>query len=84
MPALELGADLRYVSARYADTANTLRDDAYTLVGASASYKLNRTTRLVLRGKTLTDKIYADSFSGSTMAYLGQPRTIDLSIQSSF
>lgn len=84
VPALELGADLRYVSARYADTANTLRDDAYTLVGASASYKLNRTTRLVLRGKNLTDKIYADSFSGSTMVYLGQPRTIDLSIQSGF
>lgn len=84
LPAIELGADLRYVSSRYADTANTLSDDAYTLFGASASYKLDRTTRLVLRGKNLTDKIYAESFSGTNMAYLGQPRTIDISIQTSF
>ena len=84
LPAIELGADLRYVSSRYADTANTLSDDAYTLFGVSASYKLDRTTRLVLRGKNLTDKIYAESFSGTNMVYLGQPRTIDLSIQTSF
>ncbi len=84
LPAVELGADLRYVSSRYADTANTLSDDAYTLLGASASYQLDRTTRLVLRGKNLTDKIYAESFSGTGMVYLGQPRTVDLSIQTSF
>ena len=84
LPAIELGADLRYVSSRYANTANTLSDDAYTLLGASASYKLDRKTRLVLRGKNLSDKIYAESFSGSDMAYLGQPRTFDLSIQTSF
>lgn len=81
---LDLGADLRHVSSRYADSANTLSDGAYTLLGAYASLKLDRRTRLVLRGKNLTDKIYAESFSGANMVYLGTPRTIDLSIQASF
>lgn len=81
---LELGTDLRHVSARYANSANTLSDDGYTLLGAHASYQLDRRTRLVLRGKNLSDKIYAESFSGTNMVYLGRPRTLELSIQSSF
>jgi len=81
---LELGSDLRHVSARYANSANTLSGDAYTLLGAYASYQLDRRTRIVLRGKNLTDKIYAESFSGTNMVYLGRPRTVDLSIQTSF
>lgn len=81
---VELGADLRYVASRYADTANTLSDDGYILLGAYASYKLDRQTKVVLRGKNLTDKIYAESFSGTNMIYLGAPRTVDLSIQTSF
>ena len=81
---LELGSDLRHVSARYANSANTLSGDAYTLLGAYASYQLDRRTRIVLRGKNLTDKIYAESFSGTNMVYLGRPRTVDLSIQVSF
>lgn len=81
---LELGSDLRHVSSRYANSANTLSDDAYTLLGAYASYQLDRRTRIVLRGKNLTDRIYAESFSGTNMVYLGRPRTVDLSIQTSF
>lgn len=81
---LELGTDLRHVSSRYANSANTVSEGAYTLLGAYASYKLDRKTKIVLRGKNLTDKIYSESFSGTTMAYLGQPRTLDLSIQTSF
>lgn len=84
IPSVELGADLRYVSSRYANTANTLSEGSYTLLGASASYKLDRKTRIVLRGKNLTDEIYSESFSGTNMVYLGAPRSFDLSIQSSF
>jgi iron complex outermembrane receptor protein len=81
---LELGTDLRHVSARYANAANTLSDDGYTLLGAHASYQLDRRTRIVLRGKNLSDRIYAESFSGTNMIYLGRPRSFDLSIQTSF
>jgi iron complex outermembrane recepter protein len=81
---LELGSDLRHVSSRYANSANTLSGDSYTLLGAYASYQVDRRTRIVLRGKNLTDEIYPESFSGTNMIYLGRPRTVDLSIQTSF
>jgi len=81
---LELGSDLRHVSSRYANSANTLSGDSYTLLGAYTSYQVDRRTRIVLRGKNLTDEIYPESFSGTNMIYLGRPRTVDLSIQTSF
>jgi iron complex outermembrane receptor protein len=82
--AWEVGADARYVSSRYADAANTVSDGAYSLFGAFASYKFDRTTKVVARIKNLTDKIYAENLSGTSMAYLGAPRTFDVSVQTSF
>ena len=81
---LEVGGDLRYVSSRYADTANTVYDDAYTLLGAYAAYTFDKRTRVTARIKNLTDKVYAESFSGSSMMYLGAPRMLDVSIQTAF
>jgi len=78
------GGDLRYVSDRYADAANTLRTDGYVLLGLFAQYRLDRKTTLTARIKNLTDKIYAETISGTNMAYLGAPRTVDLSVQTSF
>ncbi|GAB1394145.1 TonB-dependent receptor [Rhodocyclaceae bacterium] len=79
----ELGADYRYVSDRYADTANKNYHDAYSLLGAFASYKVDRKTKLTLRGKNLTDEIYAENL-GSSMVYLGAPRMIELSLHTAF
>ncbi|MFZ2854644.1 MAG: TonB-dependent siderophore receptor [Rhodocyclaceae bacterium] len=79
----ETGADYRYVSSRYADTANTIYHDSYQLLGAFVTYKLDRKTKITLRGKNLSDTIYAENL-GTSMVYLGAPRTIDLSIHTSF
>lgn len=80
----EIGGDVRHVSSRYADSANTVSDGSYNLLGAFVSYRVGRATRIVARGKNLTDKIYAENLSGTSMAYLGTPRTFDLSIQTAF
>lgn len=80
----QIGGDLRHVSSRYADSANTLSDGAYNLLGAFVSYQLDKSTRIVARGKNLSDKIYAENLSGTNMAYLGAPRTFDISIQTAF
>ncbi|PKO91402.1 MAG: TonB-dependent siderophore receptor [Betaproteobacteria bacterium HGW-Betaproteobacteria-10] len=80
----QIGADARYVASRYSDSANTISDGAYNLFGAFVSYRLNRTSKLTLRGKNLSDEIYAENLSGSNMAYLGAPRTFDISIQTGF
>lgn len=82
--AWEIGADARFVSSRYANTANTVSDEAYTLFGAFASYKIDRATKVTARIKNLTDTIYAENLSGTNMAYLGAPRTFDVSVQTSF
>jgi iron complex outermembrane receptor protein len=79
----DMGADYRYVSSRYADTANTLSHDAYQLLGAYLTYKPNRKTRITLRGKNLTDEIYAENL-GTSMVYLGAPRTFELSVHMAF
>ena len=79
-----VGGDLRYVSDRYADAANTLKAESYGLLGAFVQYKLDRKTTLTARIKNLTDKIYAENVSGTNMVYLGAPRTLDLSVQTSF
>ena len=81
---LEVGGDIRYVSSRYADTANTVSDAAYTVLGAYATYTFDKRTRLTARIRNLTDTVYAESFSGASMVYLGAPRMVDVSIQTSF
>jgi iron complex outermembrane receptor protein len=83
-PSLAAGLDLRHVSARFGNTANTLSDGAYTLIGASATYRVDRRTSIVLRGRNLGDKTYAASIVGAPMFFLGAPRSVDLTVRTSF
>lgn len=84
LPALQAGADVRYVSSRYGDVANTFGDAAYTIFGAFASYKLPKYGTLTARIRNLTDEVYAASVTGDQMFYLGAPRSYELSWQSAF
>lgn len=70
-----LGA--RYVGKRYADNANTLRLDAYTVADASLAWQLDRRTTLRLFGRNLADKVYATS-SYNNQFMLGEPRRFEL------
>ncbi len=83
-PAWSATVDLRHVSARFGNTANTLRDPAYTLLGASLSWKVTPSATLVLRGRNLTDKVYAASLTGTPMSYLGAPRSFELALRARF
>tara|TARA_Y100000748_G_scaffold239407_1_gene203539 strand:+ start:3971 stop:6145 length:2175 start_codon:yes stop_codon:yes gene_type:complete len=79
----ELGLDTRYVSSVYADSANTLWVPSYTLFGAHVRYQLSAETEVTLRGRNLTDEVYARQ-AGSSMLYLGAPRSVELSLQTRF
>ena len=81
-PKWELGVDARYVSKRYGNTANTLYDGAYTLLGAYAQYSLNDRTTITARVRNAADTLYAASVS--SMFYLGAPRTFEIAIQARF
>lgn len=83
-PALQVGADVRYVSSRYGDVANTFGDASYTLFGAFASYNLPKYGTLTLRARNLSDKVYAASVTGDQMFYLGAPRSFELGWQAEF
>jgi len=81
--ALQVGMDARYVSRRYADAANTISDKAYTLLGASLNYRLNKQVSLSARLNNLTDKIYAANVSTGQF-YLGAPRSAEVAVQVDF
>ena len=82
-PRWQLGMDTRYVASVYADAANTLSVPSYTLFGAFVGYELAEDTQLSLRGRNLTDEVYARQ-AGSTMLYLGAPRSLEVALQTRF
>ncbi|WP_313223609.1 TonB-dependent receptor [Stutzerimonas nitrititolerans] len=84
-PTWQLGADARYVSAVYADYANTMWVPSYTVYGAFVSHRLDDHTEVTLRGRNLTDEVYARFIHQSnTQYYLGEPRSFELALHSRF
>jgi iron complex outermembrane receptor protein len=82
-PALEVNAGLRRVGGIYADAANTLSWPAYTLLDLGLSYRVDARTTVIARLRNATDRVYAASLT-STMAYLGAPRTADVTLRMAF
>ncbi|MEH6493800.1 TonB-dependent receptor [Halopseudomonas sp.] len=82
-PRWQLGMDTRYVASVYADAANTLSVPSYTLFGAFVGYELADDTQLSLRGRNFTDEVYARQ-AGSSMLYLGAPRSLEVALQARF
>ncbi|NVZ18808.1 TonB-dependent siderophore receptor [Pseudomonas costantinii] len=73
---IRAGAGVRYVSARYADTANTSEVPSYTVVDATVSWKAMRNTTLGLQLNNLFDRTYAVSqYNDGQQWILGEPRS---------
>src|SRR5690606_17439034 len=70
-PRWVAGLDVRALSARYADTANTLSTAGYALLGAHLTWQRDASTRIVLRGRNLANRTYVAHALGAHMAYLG-------------
>lgn len=81
-PQWQFNAGLRHVGKVYADAANTQTWSAYTLLDLGASYQWSRNTTVVARVRNVTDKVYAANVG--TMAYLGAPRTADVTLRVRF
>jgi iron complex outermembrane receptor protein len=82
-PRLQATVGVRHVGKVYADAANTLHWPGYTLLDLGLSWKVNRSVTLVGRIRNATDRVYAANV-GSTFAYLGAPRTADVSLRVTF
>ncbi len=82
-PALQASMGIRRVGKVYADAANTMIWPSYTLLDLGLGYQINRNVSLIGRIRNATDKIYAANVS-ATSAYLGAPRTADVTLRITF
>lgn len=75
---ITLSGTVRHEGRSFLDNANTIHVNGHTTVDASVAYRL-KGGELTLRGRNLTDQLYADSASPAIgQVVLGPPRTIDL------
>lgn len=83
LPLTFTGA-VRYSGDFFTANANTVKVEAHTLLDASVSWAAPFGT-LSLRGRNLTDKLYADwSGYASYLVFLGEPRSVELSLLRKF
>lgn len=86
-PALQASMGVRRVGKVYADAANTMTWSSYTLIDLGMGYQINRNVSLIGRIRNVTDKLYAANTSVSSTAasaYLGAPRTADVTLRINF
>jgi iron complex outermembrane receptor protein len=81
-PQLQASAGVRHVGKMYANAANTQWQSAYTLLDLGLSWKLNKTSTLTGRIRNTTDRVYAANLG--SQAYLGAPRTADVTLHVAF
>ncbi|AEG47851.1 TonB-dependent receptor [Sphingobium chlorophenolicum L-1] len=81
---ITLTAGARHMGHFYTDNANSIRVRAATIIDASIGYRLPF-GEVTLRGRNLTDRLYANWFGGSARQLtLAAPRSVDLSFTARF
>jgi iron complex outermembrane receptor protein len=69
---------VRHEGRSFLDNANAIRVNGHTTLDASVGYRF-KAGDLTLRGRNLTDQLYADAASPAVgQVVLGPPRTVDL------
>ncbi|MBE9638671.1 TonB-dependent siderophore receptor [Salipiger mangrovisoli] len=80
---IDLGAGIRYVGSTWGDDANTVENDAYTLVDASIGYALADNVDLNLNVSNLFDEDYVTTTYYGT-DYYGDGRTVTATLKYSW
>jgi len=81
---LTLGGGVRSQSRFFTNNANSTEVSGFTLLDAQASWRIG-TGEVTLRGRNLTDTLYADwTGASASQVQLGAPRTVDLSYHVKF
>lgn len=75
--AVQTSLGLRHVGKSYANNANSLTIDAFTVADASIAWKLDPKMTLRLLGRNLADKVYATR-TYNNQFILGEPRRFEL------
>lgn len=74
---LDLTATIRHVGERWGDNANTRAVKGFTTIDAAVGFRIAPGTRIMLRGRNLTDEIYTQSVS-NTAGRIEPPRAVDI------
>ena len=82
-PAITATAGVRHVGRVFANAANTQQWPSYTLLDLGVAWQLAPGTTLTGRVRNATDKVYAATV-GSGQAYLGAPRSVDITLHTAF
>jgi iron complex outermembrane recepter protein len=82
-PVVQLSVDWRHVGKRFANTANTVWEDAYDLLGLSAQWRVAADLNLRVRANNVTDRRYSATL-GTNLVYLGAPRSVSASLDWKF
>jgi iron complex outermembrane recepter protein len=83
-PQWSVGAGLRYVSQRFANSANLIELADFLLLDAVIEYARGGWTA-TLRGRNLSDKLYADwAINQGLQQRVGDPRTFELAVRHQF
>jgi iron complex outermembrane recepter protein len=77
---LDFTGTLRQLGPRWGDNANTRRVGSFTTVDAGVAFRLNRSARIVVRGRNLTDRLYTQ-FPSQTAGRLEPPRSVDVTFR---
>ncbi|HEX8478910.1 MAG TPA: TonB-dependent receptor [Telluria sp.] len=78
-------AGLRYVGARFADNANTLRMPSYTTTDLSLLWRASRQASVTLRGMNVFDRrYYATAYYTPTQWLVGPDRRVELVVDYRF
>jgi iron complex outermembrane receptor protein len=86
LEGLSLGGGVRYVGGSFGDAANTIEVPSYTLYDAAISYDLGKASASLagatvrLSATNLSDKRYVATATGSTSAFYGSGRQVNLGL----
>jgi iron complex outermembrane receptor protein len=81
---LTLSGVVRHNGDFFTSNANDVRVDGFTVLDAAISWRASLGT-LTLRGRNLTDELYADwSGYASGLVFLGEPRSFEICLAKEF
>lgn len=79
------GAGAQYVGKRAANNANSTFLPGYTAVDAFVTYRVTEAASLTLRGRNLTNGVYAIApYNDGTQFVLGDPRAVEFEVRLAF
>lgn len=84
---LTVGLGARFVGSRYADNANTVKLDPYTVFDAALNYQLTEKASLSVNVTNLFDKVYVshvETWSGPDTLFYGDRRTIRATLRTTW